>query len=305
MNRREFVRNSILTGAAMTSGLETAVSAAPQATQSKYPKLCILFGDSPDRPPAEIASGFDVAEVPNTILVNPMSPPGPWLKAKAQIDSWKLPPIKVSSHFIDTPVTGPDVDNEWLDLWVKRSFTRLAELGVEVVGVYGSFFVWQEGFSKTRARDQALRFVNSLADHAGRRRMLVALEPMGRPGTMWPLYLDALQFARELGRPEIRLMADTAYFIERDQPLENILKAPEYCIHCHIAGVKGQPGVGDRLAYHTRLFEIFRDMGYTRAVSCACPWVDTTGSGKMQFGLETAKTLRYLRDLRDKVYSRG
>jgi hypothetical protein len=34
-------------------------------------------------------------------------------------------------------------------------------------------------------------------------------------------------------------------------------------------------------------------------------FVDTTGSGKLQFGVETTKTLQYLRDLRDKVYSKG
>lgn len=304
------MKESIISSAAAatavaSAGLAAATSSAAAMAEAKRLKLCILFGDAPDRPPAEIAPGFDEAEIPNTILVDPLSAERAWVKSQAQVAAWKLPPIKVSSHFINGTVTGPDVDTEWLDLWVKRSFMRLAQVGVELVGVYGAFFTWPEGFSKTKARDQALRFVNSLADHAKQHRMRVVLEPMGRPETMWPLYLDGLAFAREINRPEIRLMADTAYFLGRNQPLEDILKAPEYCLHCHIAGVKGQPGVGDRVAYHTRLFEIFRDMGYTRAVSCACPWVDTTGSGKLQFGVETAKALRYLQDLRDKVYSKG
>jgi hypothetical protein len=302
------MKDSIIAGAAATAvastGLAAATSSAAPQAEAKRLKLCILCG-VPGRPPSEVAKGFDEAEIPNTILVDPLSGNPAWVKTQAQIASWKLPPIKVSSHFINGTVTGPDVDTEYLDLWVKRSLARLAQVGVEIVGVYGAFFTTPEGFSKTKARDQALRFVNSLADHAKQHRMLIALEPMGRPDTMWPLYLDGLAFAREIKRPEIRLMADTAYFIERNQPLENILKAPEYCVHCHTAGVKGQPGVGDHVAVHTRLFEIFRDMGYTRAVSCVGTFVDTTGSGKLQFGVETAKTLQYMRDLRDKVYSKG
>lgn len=300
MQRRDFMKLSA--AAAIAPAVTRGVPADPREP-GKYLKIGILFGDAPDRPPGEIAEGFDVAEVPNTILISPMSTASAWAKAKAQIKAWNLPPIRLASHFIDGTVTGPDVDTEWLDLWVKRSFARMAELGVEVAGVYGSFFAYPDGFPKAKAREQGLRFANSLADGAKANGMLVALEPMGRPNTMWPLYLDALAFAKELGRPEIRLMADLNYFIGREQPLENILKAPEYCLHCHIAGVKGQPGVGDRVAIHRRLFEVLRDMKYERAVSCACPWVDTTGTSKLQFRVETAKTLQYLRELRDRVYS--
>ncbi len=51
-----------------------------------------------------------------------------------------------------------------------------------------------------------------------------------------------------------------------------------------------------------RLFRILRDIGYTRGVSAACPWVSTDG-GPVDFGKETAKSLRYLQGLRDKVYA--
>jgi len=186
---------------------------------------------------------------------------------------------------------------------MARSFARIAELGIGVVGVYGAFFLPPEGFSRTKAHDQALEFLNKLADYCKRYKMRVALEPMGVPTTMFPLYRDGVAFVRQLDRPEICVMADTTYFVEYNQPLEDIAKAPELCLHCQTAGMRGQPGVGDMVGFHTKLFRIFRDIGYKGAVSCACPWVDTTGSGKLQFGIETAKTLKYLQDLRDKVYS--
>jgi hypothetical protein len=96
-------------------------------------------------------------------------------------------------------------------------------------------------------------------------------------------------------------MADSAYFIKLDQPstYQTVSRVP----YCHIAGAGGaQPGVGDMLEIHTHLFRIFRDVGYRGAISCACPWVSTDG-GPLNFGRETAKALRYVQDLRNKVYS--
>ena len=268
-------------------------------------RLCILFGDAPNRPPAEIAPGWEMAEIPVALQLIPFESQANWTRKRAEIESWHLPPIKVSSHFIQDwglIATGPDVDWEQLEVWTQRAFNRLAELGVEVVGVYGGFFTVPEGFSRTQAMNQAQRFVNLLADHAARHRMLIALEPMADMNTLWPRYLDGVAFAKEIGRREVRVMADLAYFLKLDQPLEDIAREPEYCLHCHIAGKDGQPGVGDRVEVHTRLFRALRDFGYERGVSAACPWVSSQG-GKLNFGLETARALRYLRDLRDKVYS--
>ena len=268
-------------------------------------KLCILVGDSEDRNPAELSPGWDMAEVPVALQLEPFESSANWAAKRAEIESWNLPPVKASSHFLQffgLTATGPGADWEQLEFWTKRAFERLVELGVEVVGVYGNFFTVPEGFSKTKAMDQGMRFANMLADHAEPHGMFIALEPTGNLNTLWPRYLDGVAFARELGHPEVRVMADMAYFPKLNQPLEDIAKAPEYCMHCHIAGKGGQPGVGDCVEEHTHLFRILRDIGYERGVSCACAWVSTKG-GELDYGAETAKTLKYLQDLRGKVYS--
>jgi sugar phosphate isomerase/epimerase len=251
----------------------------------------------PDRPPAEI---------PVALQVRPFESQANWAAKQLEIALWNLPPIKVASHFLRfwglTPI-GPGVDWEQLEFWTARAFRRPEEIGVGVAGVYGSFFKLPEGFSRTRAMDQAIRFVNLLADHAEQHGILVALEPTAVPDTLWPMYLDGLRFAREeIGRPSIRVMADVAYFLRGNQPLEHIAEDPEYCLHVHIAGEGGQPGVGDRVELHTRLFRILRDIGYERGVSAACAWVPTEGE-TLDFGAETAKGLRYLKALREQVYA--
>jgi len=47
---------------------------------------------------------------------------------------------------------------------------------------------------------------------------------------------------------------------------------------------------------------VLKAIGYEGTVSAACPWVSTEGE-KLDLRKETAKSLRYLQELRDKVYA--
>ena len=247
-----------------------------------------------------------MAEIPVGLLVKPFESAAMWSAQRREIGSWGLPPIRVASHFLHrwglTPV-GTGIDWQQLSFWTERTFARLAGLGVEVAGVYGSFFTVPDGYSWTRAMDQAVRFVDMMADHAEAHDMLIALEPTAVPETLWPMYRDGIAFAKnEVGRWSVRVMADLAYFLRGDQPLDDIALDPDYCLHVHIAGEGGQPGVGNREDLHLRLFRVLRDIGYERGVSAACPWVSTT-EGPMDFRHETAKALQYLQELRRRVYA--
>jgi sugar phosphate isomerase/epimerase len=270
-------------------------------------KLCILFGDSPDLDPAQIAPGWEMAEIPVGLVVRPFDSETTWEARCATIQSWHLPPIKVASHFIHdwglTPI-GPTADWDQLNFWSERALRRLGDLGVEAAGVYGNFFTIPEGVSPTRGQDDAIRWVNILADYAEKYNVKIALEPTAEPQTLFPMYLDAIEFARkEIGRDVVRVMADLNYFIKGNQPLEHIARDPAYCLHVHIAGENGQPGVGDRVGIHTQLFRVLRDIHYTGGVSTACPWVSTSGAKKVDFRAETSKSLVYLRNLREQVYA--
>jgi sugar phosphate isomerase/epimerase len=269
-------------------------------------KLGILFGDKPQlRPPAQICPGWDVAEVPVALQLMPFESDANWAAKKAEIASWHLPPIRVSSHFLQfwgLKAVGPDVDWEQLLFWTRRAFRRLAELGVETAGVFGGFFAVPEGFSREAATEQALRFSHLLADHAEPHGITIALEPFSDLTTLFPRYLEGVAFAKQVNRPSVKVMADLNYFIKLDQPLEHIAIEPAYCAHVHIAEGAGQPGTGDRNEIYERLFRILRDMGYAGAVSCACAWVSTDG-GEMDFRRETQKTLDYLHAMRSRIYA--
>jgi len=269
-------------------------------------KLCILFGDSPDLDPGQIAPGWEMAEIPVALIVKPFDSEANWEAVRLKIEDWHLPPVKAASHFIQfwglTPL-GPGADWAQLEFWAERAFRRLGGLGVELAGLYGGFFKIPADVSHTQAIDQAVRWLNMLADHAERNHVKIVLEPTAEPHTLFPMYLDGLEFVKkEVGRDVVGVMADLNYFIKGNQPLEHIAREPAYCLHVHIAGEHAQPGVGNRVDIHTHLFRVLRDIGYVGGVSAACPWVSTSGD-KLDFGAETARALHYLRDLRDKVYA--
>ncbi len=144
------------------------------------------------------------------------------------------------SHYIQfngLEACGPNFDHEQQVFWAKRAFSRMDELGIEVVGVFGGFFKCPEDYSVSKAMDQAVSFCNILADEAEKYDMLIALEPQADLKTLWPRYLEGLEFAKGVGGRSVKLMADLNYFYKLNQPIDLILKAPEYCINVHIQGV--------------------------------------------------------------------
>ena len=113
---------------------------------------------------------------------------------------------------------------------------------------------------------------------------------------------DGISFVKRLDKQQIKLMADLNYFIQINQPFEDIALEPDYCLHVHIQGETYQPNVGHSTKKLLHFFRILRDIGYERTVSSAHPWIKTEGES-FNYHLESGKTLKYLQQLRDMVYS--
>jgi len=217
-------------------------------------------------------------------------------------------PTPVTSHLLGPGnswqgASGRYYDRELLTFALERSIRRMAELGVKTLGAWGGHFRCQDGFDRGKALQQAISTVNIAADFAARYGMEIALEPQAEPDTLFPRYLEGVAFAKMTGRTNVKVMADLNYFLELGQPLEDILKEPGYCLNVHIQGDGGaQPNVGDREKTFLHLFEVLKEAGYDRGVSAACPWVSTNGADPVDYKYETDLTLRYLQELREKVY---
>lgn len=268
-------------------------------------KTSILFADAPEMKPEKIAPGFEMSEIPAELLVNATLTEEEWAERKKEIESWNMPPILMSSHWLSQPCNTPNADWEYLEFWTKRVMRRLAEIGVKTAGIYGLFFRKTKGYSEVKQMDKAIRYANLLGDTAKSHDMMIALEPMANLETLFPTYKEGLAFAKKVAHPNVRVMADLNYFLKLNQPFEDIKEDPEFCLHCHIAGEApngAQPNVGGLRETHKALFRVLRDIGYERGVSAACPWRNT-GDGEFDLTRETAKTLAYIQKLREEVYS--
>lgn len=263
-------------------------------------KLSVLFGDSPIMDPTKVAPGFEAAEIPSGKIIDPLLTDHDWPAKKQEILSWGLPPILVSSHWINAPCNTPDADWEALEFFTKRSLKRLGDLGVKTAGIYGKFFRKAE---TTKQMDQAIRYANLIGDEAAKYNMNIALEPMADPDSLFPTYAMGLDFVKQLKHPKVKLMADLNYFLRNKESFDVLRPEPEWNLHCHIAGSGGaQPNVGGIRDIHKDFFRVLRATNYEGAVSCACPWKNT-GTGEFSLTEETAKTLKYLQDLRAEVYA--
>jgi sugar phosphate isomerase/epimerase len=254
-------------------------------------------------PLGEIAEGWDYYEIPSALHCVPLESEANWVTRLGAYRARGVP-VLVASHYIHefgTAASGPSYDREQQVFWAQRSFRRLNEVGVKVVGVYGGFFRCPDGYGRSKAVDDAVSFCNIIADEAERYGMQIALEPMAEPDTLFPTYKEGLAFAKATGRRSVRVMADLNYFLKINQSLEDIREDPSCCLHVHMAGEghgdSAQPNIGPRTEAFKKLFSVLRDIDYSGTVSAACAWVSSTGSKEVDYKYETAVTLKYMRDL--------
>jgi sugar phosphate isomerase/epimerase len=268
-------------------------------------KISVLFADSPIMDPLKICKGFEQSEIPTELLINPIMTNHDWVDRKKEILSWGMPNILVSSHWFSHPCNTPDADWDAIEFFTKRTLLRLGDLGVKTAGIYGLFFRKPADAKDTKALDNAYRYANLLGDEAKKNGMNIALEPMANPITLFPTYKEGLAFAKKVNHPNVKVMADLNYFLKNKESFDVIKEEPSFNLHCHVAGNApegAQPNVGGIRDIHKAFFKVLVETGFEGGVSCACPWINT-GTGEFNLTEETAKTLKYMQDLRAEVYA--
>ena len=254
-----------------------------------------------------LARGWEYFEVPASMHCSALLCDKEWDEQKAEYVKDGRP-TPVTSHLLGPGsswkgASGPFYNREVISWSLERQFKRMNELGVKWAGCWGGHFRCPNGFNRTKAIDQAVSSINLMADFAGRYGMEIALEPQAEHDTLFPRYLEGIAFAKMTGRSNVKVMADLNYFLELEQPLEDILKYPDYCLNVHVQGDGGaQPNVGKREDIFIHLFNVLKEAGYDKGVSAACPWVPTNSAAAIDYRYETDFTLKYLQDLRAKVY---
>ena len=263
------------------------------------------FGLLPDAAPLDkLGKRWEYLEIPGHIHCAVELGEDRWNEVKTMYKKDGRPVLSSSHLLPGSFASGPDYNREYTRFLLEVELRRMAEVGVKYVGCYGAHFLCPEGFSRSKAMDQALDSINLMADYAEKYGMEIALEPVGQADHLFPRYLEGIKIAKESGRKSVKVMADMDYFAHLDQKFEHILEAPEMCINAHIGGEGAQPGVGGDNHHKTirHFFEVLREAGYDKGVTAACPWVVTNGAAEIDWHYETEKCIDYLEDLRAQIY---
>jgi sugar phosphate isomerase/epimerase len=264
-------------------------------------------------PIEEIAEGWDFYEIPNSVHILPLHSESTWAANRDRYrDRGVITPV--ASHYVSganprfglgSYASGPSYDREQQLFWAARSFRRMHEIGVKVVGVWGGFFQCPDGYPTARAWDDAVSFCNILADEGDKYGIQIALEPNAKPDTLFPSYTEGLKFAKTVHRESIKMMVDLNYFLRLGESFDIVRAEPEYCLHVQMAGNgngHSQTNIEPHTQAYDELFQLLKDIEYNGTVSVASPWLSSTGSDPIDYAYETSITLKYMQNLRDKHF---
>jgi sugar phosphate isomerase/epimerase len=188
----------------------------------------------------------------------------------------------------DLPITGPSVDEERIQDYIREALKRVNLLGGKMI-VFGSGRARSipEGFSKEKASEQIVAFLRLVSRYAQGYDIKIAIEPLNKKeSNIINTTLEALEFAKIVNNPYIGVLMDTYHADIEMEPLSNLEKVKDKLYHLHIAD-KGRiaPGKGD---YDFKsLFNFLKDIGYNGSISIECRWEDKAK--------ELPQSLEYLR----------
>jgi D-psicose/D-tagatose/L-ribulose 3-epimerase len=137
----------------------------------------------------------------------------------------------------DLRLTGEKADIAKALTWAQGALTRAAALGVRVV-VFGSGGARNvpEGFPMPQAWAQLIEMLRGLDPIAGGLGITIAIEHLNRlESNIITSVADGLRLAKDVGRPHIRVLADSYHMLRENEDPAILSKVGKRLAHVHIA----------------------------------------------------------------------
>jgi sugar phosphate isomerase/epimerase len=196
--------------------------------------------------------------------------------AKAAVAIAPLPTAAFNTFLPrDMRVVGPDADLPRFRAYLDRAADLMAGAGAKVV-VFGSGWARNvpDGFERAKGEAQMLDALNLAADALRGTGTTLVIEPLNRSeSNLINSVREGARFAREVGSPEVRVLADFYHMDEEDEPLDTLEAHATWLAHVHLADTgRMNPGTGsyDYPAFAAHL----RAAGYTGRISAECGVAD-------------------------------
>ena len=233
-------------------------------------------------------AGYDFCELPAR-LVQPFDDEATALPALRAIANAPLRPeafnVLVPAHL---RLVGPDANLDTLRAYLQRTFTRMAQLGAQVV-VLGSGAARRipDGWPHERALDQLAEALRLAGDEAKQAGLELALEHLNQNEcNVFNTLAECQTFITERALHQVRLLADLHHLELEHEPLAHVVNAASLLAHVHVAdGGRRAPGHG---GYdYAGFMQAVRAAKYERRISAECSWED--------FAAQAPVTLQFMR----------
>ncbi len=214
--------------------------------------------------------GYDYLEVP--LAGFGLEDEASLIAAKKAVDATPIP-LTVFNWFYpqDFRTVGDFVDAARIKSYLARAADLMhhAKASSAVLGSAWSRNV-PEGYSRARAREQILENYGWVADAFQGSGVTVGIEAQNlKEANIITRLSEAVDYARAVNRPEIRVMADFYHMDEEKEPLSDLQTYGDWIVHIQLADSgRRNPGTG---AYdYDSFFRYLKEGGYTGTVSVEC-----------------------------------
>ncbi len=238
-----------------------------------------------------VAPYYDYVELSVAGALDPLQDDVAFAPTLAALRELPLP-VRACNSFVSPQVrlVGPEVDWALVERYVERSFARAQTLGVERI-VFGSGGARQvpEGFGREEAWEQLIRFCQLCSERAYP-GLILAIEPLNRSEcNILNSYTEGVALARDVDRPNVRVLADIYHFEMESEPLDSIRAGADMLAHVHLADSgRRHPGSGSYPL--PAWFALLHELGYRQRASVECGWGE-------DFVAEARATAEFLRPL--------
>lgn len=180
--------------------------------------------------------------------------------------------------------------------YVDTVLNRCSQAGIKVV-VLGSGEARKipPGFDSIAAYKQFITIGRSIAEIAGRYRIIVAMENLNRSETNFGNTLhEVVQIAKAINHPSFRVTADVYHMLKEDEGPDAILEAGGLLAHGHIAEEKERARPGKFGEDFRPYFRAMKQSGFSGKVMMECNWKNIAE--------ECGPALMYLQSQLNEVY---
>lgn len=190
-------------------------------------------------------------------------------------------------------LTGNDVDFEQIKAYAKKTFARLAEIGIKYC-VFGSSSAKNvpEGFSFDKAMEQLVEVAKIFSDEAKKYGQMICIEPLRRgEANIINTVEDGVCWSKLVGRDNFKVMADFYHVYQNEEPLAEIEQFKDHIFHFHMAApISRDMPLPDRdKEYIEDRIKLLKKIGFNGGMSLECGMPEDPALIK--------KTLDWFRDL--------